>query len=679
MEHLLVAKNMHLCNVNTAVVLNVLDFLVKYGCNDWSSWSECTVTCGGGTRTKTRRCVFANGTYDDPQAQECSAQQCPGWSAFSAVTPCIVCGAQQGKQLHARKCLLTGVDADNECAESSFDWRDCNEQTTLGCTLMQGVTLAEVPEKTCTDIDGDVTYSLTHRRCMDELNKSVSLNACRREIVQLCSPIHAQAIGECAKPSDLADGAYHYVASDRVEYVCNHGYKVATNETDNLHVKKCINGEWIPDTVMSCEPVTCPDVKDILNGDLSVDAAYPEGPLPLHSTVIYSCNDGYEFSDGTKVLTRVCQANGHWSGQQPACEGVLCSEYTAPEHGFLLQPQPKYQHPYTIHIACDHGYARQGLSYSECLSSGLWSDANTPIQCLATTCAMFQVDLPLKVQVNSQVFGSKATFTCDTGYKLVGKAEQTCEPICQSFNFVRDHFICSTASWSGTQPVCDVLKCPAPVDIAHGTVSTLDDSPVAGEQDYQKVIRYTCNSGYHLAPGLLAVRKCQANGEWSGQLPRCDGVPCPNPLMSPNVWVSGQLHAYPNTIEMGCKRGYYAIGVTSFKCAANQVWSPALSSMRCEPVRCTPFEESGQVVVQYTGEGTAFGAQVTFSCKPGYEVANNVPRTATCTAACGDQGNQGAGDDPQPRCTQFSGVWTASPPECKGQFLNPDRLHTLGT
>ena len=67
--------------------------------------------------------------------------------------------------------------------------------------------------------------------------------------------------------------------------------------------------------------VTCPDVEDILNGDLSVDAAYPEGPLPLHSTVIYSCNDGYEFSDGTKVLTRVCQANGHWSGQHPACEG----------------------------------------------------------------------------------------------------------------------------------------------------------------------------------------------------------------------------------------------------------------------------------------------------------------------------------------------------------------------
>ena len=64
----------------------------------------------------------------------------------------------------------------------------------------------------------------------------------------------AQAIGECAKPSDLADGAYHYVASDRVEYVCNHGYKMATNETDNnLHVRKCVHGEWIPDTVMSCE------------------------------------------------------------------------------------------------------------------------------------------------------------------------------------------------------------------------------------------------------------------------------------------------------------------------------------------------------------------------------------------------------------------------------------------
>lgn len=41
----------------------------------------------------------------------------------------------------------------------------------------------------------------------------------------------------------------------------------------------------------------------------------------LNSSVVYTCNRGYRKTAGN--LTRICQAEGKWSGVKPVCSGEL--------------------------------------------------------------------------------------------------------------------------------------------------------------------------------------------------------------------------------------------------------------------------------------------------------------------------------------------------------------------
>ena len=50
------------------------------------------------------------------------------------------------------------------------------------------------------------------------------------------------------------------------------------------------------------------------NGTVKVDAS------TFGSQANYSCSEGY-ILNGTTTLTRVCQADGQWSGSEPTCEG----------------------------------------------------------------------------------------------------------------------------------------------------------------------------------------------------------------------------------------------------------------------------------------------------------------------------------------------------------------------
>ena len=57
------------------------------GFSDWSVWTECSVTCGGGEQTRTRTCSNPepqNGGNDCvgdlEESQTCSTDACPGYT-----------------------------------------------------------------------------------------------------------------------------------------------------------------------------------------------------------------------------------------------------------------------------------------------------------------------------------------------------------------------------------------------------------------------------------------------------------------------------------------------------------------------------------------------------------------------------------------------------------------------
>ena len=59
--------------------------------------------------------------------------------------------------------------------------------------------------------------------------------------------------------------------------------------------------------------VLCPPLVNITNGHVLVSGLIP------NSTATYSCAIGY-LLNGT--ISRTCQENGEWSGQDPTCEGI---------------------------------------------------------------------------------------------------------------------------------------------------------------------------------------------------------------------------------------------------------------------------------------------------------------------------------------------------------------------
>ena len=67
------------------IIYTEIDMPVDGGWTDWGEWSECTATCGSGTKNRSRTCTNPaplNGGQDCPgsptDTMECNTQPCPG-------------------------------------------------------------------------------------------------------------------------------------------------------------------------------------------------------------------------------------------------------------------------------------------------------------------------------------------------------------------------------------------------------------------------------------------------------------------------------------------------------------------------------------------------------------------------------------------------------------------------
>ncbi|XP_064386353.1 sushi, von Willebrand factor type A, EGF and pentraxin domain-containing protein 1-like [Halichondria panicea] len=109
-------------------------------------------------------------------------------------------------------------------------------------------------------------------------------------------------------------------------------------------------------------------------------------------------------------------------------------------------------------------------------------------------------------------FMMTATYTCNTGYNIVGSESRTC-----GASGTSGATTLSDGVWSPASPVCEIVNCGSLSYPSNGAVDT------SAGTTYLQRATYTCNPGYTLTGGGM-TRTCQATGLWSSSEPACEFI-----------------------------------------------------------------------------------------------------------------------------------------------------------
>ena len=120
---------------------------------------------------------------------------------------------------------------------------------------------------------------------------------------------------------------------------------------------------------------------------------------------------------------------------------------------------------------------------------------------------------------NISVNGITATYTCDTGYLLVGSPSRTCGA---DGNWTSTKPHCSRSRYWSTLHVskyslcvtCAVIDCGLPADPDNGQVDTSNRTTIGS------VATFSCNIGYTMSHQQMAL--CGVDGIWSPASPSCN-------------------------------------------------------------------------------------------------------------------------------------------------------------
>eukprot|EP00795_Rhopilema_esculentum_P000716 gene716-10430_t len=369
------------------------------------------------------------------------------------------------------------------------------------------------------------------------------------------------------------------------------------------HACACRIGYVLAADKRSCERKTCPSLSSPANGAVSTPDRHYDG------TATYSCNSGYKL---TKATRRTCDANGQWSGEEPSCQAVTCVTL-----GGLLNGQSSNggtNFGSTNRYTCNAGYQLIGSAQRSCQQDGTWS--GTMPRCVRMTCQLLPNPANGKVVGTSAVQGATVLFFCNPGYMLSSSSSnfRTCR---------------ADGSWTGSQPTCIAVRCPAKGSLANGAISS--DGDTVG-----KKLVYTCNEDYGLSG--LGQRICLGNGEWSGSAPACVHRTCDYPGIPQNGDMVGSSLAYGSKVHFSCKTGFKLVGDSVRLCLESGKWTGA--NPVCQEIVCgdpgTPANGAKH------GNDYTFGKLVGFDCKPGYSLRGSILRK------CQDTGKW---DGVQPVCT----------------------------
>uniref|UniRef100_A0AAV2LT87 CUB and Sushi multiple domains 1 n=1 Tax=Knipowitschia caucasica TaxID=637954 RepID=A0AAV2LT87_KNICA len=369
------------------------------------------------------------------------------WSGTQPLCQAVSCG-NPGTPAHGRIIFTDGITFGSSVAYACWDGFKTSGLTTRHCTT-NGTWTGQPPDCTvisCGDpgpiangiylgsdfsFNHSVTYHCNPGNLMDPQGLGRNILLCTKDgtwnqTKPSCKVIH------CGPPPQLLHGKVEgsdYSWGSSVSYSCFHGYQLSSPA-----VLTCEgNGTWAGD-VPQCLPVLCGDPGSPGGGSR-------EGSVfSYRSEVRFYCHAPYLLVGS---VSRVCQADGIWNGQQPACIDPAfntCRDPGTPAYGIPVLAQG-LQVGSKISFKCRKNYHILGSTTRTCMENLTWS--GTQPECIAHSCR--QPETPSNVDVRSMdlpTLGYTLIYTCQEGFYLAGGSEhRTCK---------------SDGRWSGKPPLCKV-------------------------------------------------------------------------------------------------------------------------------------------------------------------------------------------------------------------------------
>lgn len=393
------------------------------------------------------------------------------------------------------------------------------------------------------------------------------------------------------------------------------------------------DGKWSGTRPM-CSLIHCGPLITPANGFMRCSDQWNYNSLCRHR-----CQEGYELVGSEE---RECQLDRTWTGDEPACRLITCSELAAPSHGKMTCTDGT-RYSSTCVFSCDEGYDLSGSLRRQCTETGTWSGATT--RCGAASCGTLSAPKHGSIKCSDDdLFGSVCEITCDKGYDLLGASERVCQ---------------SNHVWSGATTSCNLVQCDIVIPPRNGNVDC-DNGHL-----YDSECKFTCKVGYNLIGPTTT--KCLDKKTWSHAIPTCEVQLCPQ-LDEPEhaTMRCTDNNRFESQCTIFCKLGHEIHSYTEITCGAHGGWTAKTSETSepyevrgfpktaCQKISCPKIEAPVNGVMQCTDKNN-YDSLCRAQCDPGYDLLGSRAR----------------------RC-QWSGQWAGVPVVCQRitcpTFTLPDTI-----
>nr|XP_026689472.1 neurogenic locus notch homolog protein 1-like [Ciona intestinalis] len=349
-------------------------------------------------------------------------------------------------------------------------------------------------------------------------------------------------------PNGSITPAGPYAAGTTARVDCNRGFV-----RNGSAIMTCpANGQWT--TITNCQvPFGCP-APNITNGALVPALA----SYDAFARVTFTCNTGFTLVGSNAALC----ANGQWSSQPPQCRRVLeCPALTIPNGS--ITPAGPYAAGTTATVDCNRGFVRNGSAIMTCPTDGKWktiTNCQVPFGCPAPSIT----NGALVPALASYDAFARVTFTCNSGFTLVGNSVA----------------VCANGQWSSQSPECrsETPGCPPLPALANGQTTPSTPSTSVGS-----TVSFSCSPGY-LLNGTRHL-SCMANNMWSAAPPTCEKF-CimPPPVTNGQVILKNITHSPVGSVAVYiCGNGFVLSSPSALTCLPSGRWSPSSTQTRCQP------------------------------------------------------------------------------------------------